>query len=80
MEPVYLGDGLYAVYDGFQFELRANDAHNPTDTVYLDPKVLQAFIAFTKNIISCTEHGSIVVCKLDLVTKPESPDINILNL
>ena len=35
-EWTYLGDGLYALYDGYQIVLRANDVNNPEDTVYLD--------------------------------------------
>ena len=44
----YLGDGLYAKFDGYQIELRANDFNNPTDTVYLEPAVLEALNRFTK--------------------------------
>ena len=36
-EWVYLGDGLYAKYDGYQIVLRANDPQNAdSPTVYLD--------------------------------------------
>lgn len=38
----YLGDGLYASYDGYQICLKANSHSNPTDTVYLDPSVREA--------------------------------------
>ncbi len=48
----YLGDGLYAEYDGWQFRLYAHrdqtrrengqDVHE----VYLEPSALAAFIAF----------------------------------
>ena len=43
----YLGDGLYARYDGYQICLMANSPTEPTDMVYLDPSVyanLQKFI------------------------------------
>ena len=46
----YLGDGLYVVYDGFGFELRANDFNNPTDVVYLEDSVANEFIKFFKKI------------------------------
>lgn len=46
----YLGDGLYAKYDGYQFCLMANDHNNPTDTVYLDPKTLDSFIEFVEKV------------------------------
>jgi hypothetical protein len=35
-EWTYLNDGLYAMHDGYQIVLRANDVNNPEDTVYLD--------------------------------------------
>ncbi len=42
---MYLGDGLYAAFDGFQFKLRA-----PRETgdheVFLEPDVLRMFIEF----------------------------------
>jgi len=38
----YLGDGLYVSFDGFQLCLKANDAENPTDTVYLERRVWEA--------------------------------------
>ena len=39
-EPVYLGDGVYAMYDGMGVWLHANDHLNPTDRVYLEEDVL----------------------------------------
>jgi hypothetical protein len=41
----YLGDGLYADFDGYQIWLAANDRVNgrPTDKVALNPDVVQSF-------------------------------------
>ena len=50
MKEQYLGDGLYVRFDGYQYELRANDLENPTDTVYLEPKEVEAFFKFVKGI------------------------------
>ena len=36
----YLGDGVYAIFDGFGVWLHANDHLNPTDRVYLEPSVI----------------------------------------
>jgi len=44
----YLGDGVYAIYDGFGIWLHANDHENPTDRIYLEPSVLEALIRFQK--------------------------------
>jgi hypothetical protein len=47
-KEAYLGDGLYANFDGNTFILKANSNDNPTDIVYLDPQVLGSFQAFIK--------------------------------
>jgi len=39
----YIGDGVYVSFDGYQFVLKANSHKNPTDVIYLDPSVVQAF-------------------------------------
>lgn len=46
----YLGDGLYAEFDGNQIALMANDPDDPTDTVYLDEHTLTAFLKFVESI------------------------------
>lgn len=42
----YLGDGVYAIFDGDGVWLHANDHENPTDRVYLEPEVLEALNKF----------------------------------
>lgn len=44
----YLGDGLYAIFDGYGIWLHANDHKNPTDRVFLEPGVFQSLVAFEK--------------------------------
>lgn len=44
----YLGDGVYAAWDGFAIELRANDHLNPTDRIFLEPSILDALNRFLK--------------------------------
>ena len=43
----YLGDGLYASFDGYQIKLRAPREHGD-HIVYLDGETLVAFEAFLK--------------------------------
>jgi hypothetical protein len=38
----YLGDGLYASYDGYQISLKANSSTEPSDIVFLEPKVIRS--------------------------------------
>lgn len=49
-EPVYLGDGLFANFDGYQVELYASNGIAKTNVVYLDPGVLDAFLNFVKQL------------------------------
>jgi hypothetical protein len=37
MEPIYLGDGLYASFDGYYIALTANPRSSAEKTVYLEP-------------------------------------------
>lgn len=46
----YLGDGVYAIFDGFGIWLHANNHENPTDKIYLEPEVLKALNQFDKDI------------------------------
>jgi hypothetical protein len=48
--PVYLGDGLYVDFDGFQIRLFASDGINHTNTVYLEPSVIAAFLNYVKDL------------------------------
>ena len=40
---MYLGDGLYGSYDGYNIKLMANSHDHPTDVVTLEPAVLTTF-------------------------------------
>ena len=46
----YLGDGVYAIFDGFGVWLHANNHLNPSDRVYLEPQVLEALNNFYKEV------------------------------
>lgn len=48
-DETYLGDGLYASFDGFMIRLRA--PRGPVDhEVYLEPEVLKTLMGFAKDI------------------------------
>jgi len=51
VSEVYLGDGLYASFDGFQFCLRAPRG-TVDHVVYLDAATMHAFDEFRKGIAS----------------------------
>jgi len=46
----YLGDGLYAAFDGYHIVLSAEDGIRATDTVYLEDGVLNTFFRYVERI------------------------------
>lgn len=46
----YLGDGVYAIFDGYGIWLHANDHANPTDRIYLEPEVFEALRRFNEEV------------------------------
>jgi hypothetical protein len=48
--PRYLGDGVYAHFDGCCIVLMANDHRNPTDTICVEPSVLRNLNQFSDEI------------------------------
>ena len=49
-EKIYLGDGLYANFDGYQIALSAENGIYAHDTVYLDPFVLEKFLTYVNKL------------------------------
>ena len=43
-KPIYLGDGVYADYDGYHIVLHVNSYPNPA--IYLEDKVIINFLAY----------------------------------
>jgi hypothetical protein len=48
----YLGDGVYALFDGYAILLRANNPNCPTDEICLEPQVIRSLINFNNECIS----------------------------
>ena len=46
MEKVHLGDGAYAICDGYGITLTAENGLFVSDTIYLEPVVLERLIAY----------------------------------
>ncbi len=46
----YVGDGVYAGFDGYQIILRANSHEYPTDIVYLEPQVWENLVKFVERL------------------------------
>ena len=46
----YLGDGVYAIFDGLGIWLHTSDHKYPTDRIYLEPYVFEALKSFEKEV------------------------------
>jgi hypothetical protein len=49
-EMTYLGDGVYAKFDGYQIVLHVNDKDNPSDVVYLEYNVFKSLVGYGNRI------------------------------
>jgi hypothetical protein len=50
MDKVYLGDGVYAIYDGFHILLYTDEGYGPTNQIALEDSVFYALLDFAKKI------------------------------
>ena len=55
--PRYLGDGVYAEFDGYQIVLKANDHLHPTDIIALEPSVMSSLLRFNDEIKELIKAG-----------------------
>ena len=46
----YLGDGLYAEFDGFQIRVFASDGERTTNEIFLEGETVNAFLAFVDQV------------------------------
>ena len=52
IEKVYLGDGVYADFDGYHIVLTTEDGIETTNTIYLEAAVLNALNRYRKAVES----------------------------
>lgn len=50
-DKVYLGDGVYALYDGFGICLTTENGLETTNRIYLEPAVLESFRGFCDRLV-----------------------------
>lgn len=56
-DTIYLGDAVYAHFDGYGVELKLND-HRAECLIYLEPNVLENLIKFRNEIqCRCASYG-----------------------
>jgi len=46
--PIFLGDGVYAEYDGGQLILTTEDPDHPHDAIYIDEEAFNKFVKWVK--------------------------------
>jgi hypothetical protein len=51
-KKVYLGDGLYADFDGYHFVLTTENGITTSNTIYLEPEILNNFLKYVEWKIS----------------------------
>jgi len=49
-EPRYLGDGVYAVFDGFQIWVKTQREIHSTESVALEPNVFAELLAYAESV------------------------------
>ena len=54
--PIYLGDAVYAFYDGNGIELKLNHHQSPC-LIYLEPEVIEALKSFWARMQAKREAG-----------------------
>jgi hypothetical protein len=53
----YLGDGVYADFDGCAFTLTTENGVSVTNTIVLEPQVMSALARYTKRIADMLDAG-----------------------
>jgi len=56
-QDAYLGDGLFAHFDGRQVELYASNGVSKTNRVFLEPAVLKSFLEYVKRLREGTDRA-----------------------
>lgn len=46
----YLGDSVYVSFDGMMYTFTTDDGLGPTNTIHLEPAVVNAFLDFMKRM------------------------------
>ena len=51
-DEVYLGDSVYAQFDGYGIELTTHNGYDddPRNRIYLDPEVLAKFLSYVADL------------------------------
>lgn len=53
----YLGDGVYASFDGMQIALTTEDGIQATNTIYIEAETYWALISYAAKLFRRTRHA-----------------------
>lgn len=56
-KKTYLGDGVYANFDGYQIVLTTEDGYSVTNTIYLEPAVYTQLLRYAESLSEEGGHG-----------------------
>ena len=48
-QPRYIGDGVFASFDGYHVVLKTGNPNNPDDTIHLDDKTMAALMVYASD-------------------------------
>lgn len=54
----YLGDSVYAAFDGYNLVLTTENGEWPSNTIYLEPVVFEALKRYVQRIREVADYGS----------------------
>lgn len=58
MNKVYLGDGVYIMYDGFSLILTTEDGIRTTNRIFMEPEVYQALLNYVETLKKVSDDSS----------------------
>lgn len=57
MNKTYLGDSVYAEFDGYAITLTTENGHGPSNTIVLEPEVLRRLIDYKDGLSSSANEA-----------------------
>jgi hypothetical protein len=58
VSKVYLGDSVYADFDGYHVVLTTENGMGASNTIYMEPPVLTALYAYVESLVAPTQTGA----------------------
>lgn len=69
MAKQYLGDGVYVGFDGFVLVLSAENGVHATDTIYLEPQVLESLVLYIDELKQASRKAARSNARVERLTR-----------